>query len=110
RIYLDDKLLPSNHWAQRLPRDGTKHTLRFKADDHETEEREVVLAEDSDVVVSLKPVQKATEPTATGSGAPAKPKRPTQRATAAPAHKAAACNPPFTVDERGIKRYKPECL
>jgi hypothetical protein len=104
---LDEKLLPSNPWAQRLPRDGSKHTLRFKADDHETEEREVVLERDSDVVVSLKPVRKSPEPAAVASAAPAKPKRP---ASAAPRKVSPACDPPFTVDDRGIKRYKPQCL
>ncbi len=104
RIYLDGQLLPSNPWAQRLARDGTKHKLRFVADGYETEERIVVFERDSDVVVSLKPSRNAPE----ASSAEAKPKRPILRPAAPP--RKAACDPPFTVDERGIKRYKPQCL
>jgi eukaryotic-like serine/threonine-protein kinase len=108
RIYLDGQLLPSNPWTQRLPRDGAKHKLRFAADDHESEERLLVVERDSDVVVSLKPARKAPDAPA-ASAASERPKRPAAR-PAAPSHKVSACDPPFTVDERGIKRYKPQCL
>jgi eukaryotic-like serine/threonine-protein kinase len=109
RIYLDDRLLPSNPWAQRLPRDGTKHVVRFKADDHESEERELTFDQDSDLVVSLKPaLNAAAVPAANGSAAERS--KPTKRPPSAAPRKVSACNPPFTVDERGIKRYKPECL
>jgi eukaryotic-like serine/threonine-protein kinase len=109
RIYLDDRLLPSNPWTQRLPRDGTKHVVRFKADDHESEERELIFDQDSDLVVSLKPARKAAEVPASNSAAE-KPRPPAKRAPAAVQRKVPGCDPPFTVDERGIKRYKPQCL
>ena len=32
------------------------------------------------------------------------------RARSAPRNKGAACSPPYTVDARGLRHYKPECL
>jgi serine/threonine-protein kinase len=104
KIYLDDALLPSNPHSQDVPRDAKKHTLRFEADGHGTEQREIAFDRDSEIVVMLQqlpqkpaPVE-STKPTVKRPpvGSIVKPKKP-------------GCDPPFTVDAKGIKRYKPEC-
>ncbi len=117
KIFLDNQLLPSNPFAQGVPRDGKKHVLRFEASGHEIAEREISLDNDNDLVVVLEQSGSGTSsaPKSTATAAPTrKPVANTGRI--APATKAppparkSNCDPPFTVDDRGVKRYKPECL
>ena len=88
---------------QKLPKDGQSHVLRFEAEGHETEERSVNFAQSQDVVVVLKALPAAPvkpddkQKPRTGVGKP----KPVRKAN---------CDPPFIVDARGVKRYKPECL
>jgi eukaryotic-like serine/threonine-protein kinase len=109
KIYLDNQLLPGNPHQQAVPREATKHALRFEAPDHRIEEREISFEQDSDLVVALTPLPKAvpsevpTRRTPTISRLP--PPRPVP-----PRPVSGKCDPPYTVDSRGVKKYKPECL
>jgi serine/threonine-protein kinase len=113
KIYLDDQMLPGNPHQQVVTRDSTKHTLRFEAPDHRVEERELTFEQDADLVVALSPLPKAV-PSETSKPKPPPPRPIVVRPRPAPAPKPAVtnnkCDPPYTVDSKGVKRYKPECL
>jgi serine/threonine-protein kinase len=49
-------------------------------------------------------------PPAPSSEAPATRARPSKRAPPAATLQAGACDPPYYLDARGIKKFKPECL
>ncbi len=114
KIFLDGQLLPSNPFAQAMPRDTKKHTLRFEAAGHEIAEREISLENDNDLVVVL---EQSAKPAPAPTSAPPPPRKTEGAAPntktpirVAPPRKTGNCDPPFTVDERGVKRYKPDCL
>ena len=109
KIYLDGNLLPSNPLNKAFDKDGKPHTLRFEAPGYDTEERQVTFDRDSEIVVSLRETPKpvvSAPPSAEKkpSSAPVKPRPVTTKKPSA------SCDPPFVVDSRGVKRYKPECL
>jgi serine/threonine protein kinase len=108
KIYLDGNLLPSNPLNKSFDKDGKTHTLRFEAPGYDTEERQVTFDQDAEIVVSLrespKPVVSApSSPEKKPSTGAVKPRPTTKKPSA-------SCDPPFVVDSRGVKRYKPECL
>jgi serine/threonine-protein kinase len=110
KIYLDGQLLPGNPHQQVVPRDNSKHGLRFEAPDHRVEEREIAFEQDADLVVALVPLPK---PVASESPKPNKPTNigPRLPRVVPPKPVSGKCDPPYTVDPKtGIKRYKPECL
>jgi serine/threonine protein kinase len=108
KIYLDGEVQPSNPFTKTVDKDTTTHTLRFEAPGFEPEERQVTFQQDTEIVVTLR---ETPAPAVSASSAPEK-KAPTtvkpRPVTKKPA--ASSCDPPFVVDARGVKRYKPECL
>jgi serine/threonine-protein kinase len=108
KIYLDGNLLPSNPLNKAFDKDGKAHTLRFEAPGYDTEERQVTFDQDTEIVVSLR-----ESPKPVVSAVPSAEKKPSTSAVKPrPVTKkpSASCDPPFVVDARGVKRYKPECL
>ncbi|HET9958257.1 MAG TPA: serine/threonine-protein kinase [Polyangiaceae bacterium] len=127
KLYLDEQLLPSNPYSQDVPRDTKKHVLRVVAEGHREEQRELTLAEDSEVVVALGALPQSSTPSSgekVASNSPAKkaapmepidPRRvrstPIAEAPAKPKPEANSdCSPPYIVDSKGVKRYKPNCF
>ncbi len=114
KIYLDNQLLPGNPHQQVVPRDGSKHALRFEAPDHRVEEREISFEQDADLVVALTPLPKSVP----SSDAPRAPKPPQfgPRIPKAPpptivrTPPSNKCDPPYTIDKNGTKKWKVECL
>jgi serine/threonine protein kinase len=102
KLYLDETALETNPFSAKMPRDGVTHHVRAEAPGYVTTTTGIVLDKDAAVVLSLEKAQ----PKAAGGGA-RKALRPSSSAVAAPK---ADCNPPFFIDERGIKKFKPECL
>jgi serine/threonine-protein kinase len=105
KLYLDDKLLPSNPFSKSVVADGSKHELRAEAKDYKSEERELIFDQDADLVITLaeeetkSDTQKTTKRwTSPATGSPSKPSAPKPD-----------CNPPFYIDARGIKKFKPKC-
>jgi serine/threonine-protein kinase len=118
RLLLDDVELEGNpHLGTYAKDDATPHLLRGSAAGYETVTRELRLSDDQDLVLTLRRAAPKAETAARPSrGAPARPaavRRPAEQA-ARPAPPAAPpttrCEPPYYFDERGIKKYKPECL
>jgi len=134
-LYLDGARLESNPFTSTLPADGRAHELRITADGFATATRKVYFDRDVELQLALEalpPALPAAAPeddgaTASASGRAKAPrkvtrsKRPTSSSkpepapteAAAPASKPVendACNPPYVVNELGVKRYKRECL
>jgi serine/threonine-protein kinase len=101
KLYLDDIALETNPFSAEMPRDGAMHHVRAEAPGYVASRTEIILDRDAAIVLALEKEQ----PKAAGGGS-RKARRPSS-ATVAPK---ADCNPPFFIDERGIKKFKPECL
>jgi eukaryotic-like serine/threonine-protein kinase len=113
KIYLDNQLLPGNPHQQVVPRDGSKHALRFEAPDHRIEEREISFEQDADLVVALTPLPK-NAPSSDPPKVKTPPIGPRTRLPPPPpivrTPPSNKCDPPYTIDKNGTKRWKVECL
>jgi serine/threonine protein kinase len=98
RLFLDDREMPGNPVTLNVPKDGSRHTLRVEAAGYEMRRHEVTYDRDQVLSLTLTPV-----PTA-----PPKPAAKEARRASRPAR--AKCDPPYVIDQRGVKKYKPECL
>jgi serine/threonine-protein kinase len=111
KLYLDDHPLASNPFTAIVPIDHEPHAIRAEAPGYATEK--MVLSFDKDVDVALrlgwaKPGHRvAHEPF---SGAAAGPRAPKPAPSASAAPPPPSCDPPYFIDENGIRRLRPECL
>jgi hypothetical protein len=111
-IYLDDQPVWSNPFSAQQPADRHAHTVRAEAPGHIASSREIRFDKNVDLVIALDPQPgdgSISKPRAPGTSAEPKPN---DRGRTEPptASQAPSCDPPYTVDERGIKKFKPECL
>jgi len=112
RLYFDNEQLPSNPYFGAWAADGNQHTVRAEAQGYTSTRTAFILDRDADIVLALErakkdrdPVPAAGRPRPHSGPAPAAPPP-----AAAPAAPSPDCTPPYYVDQRGIKRYKPECM
>ncbi len=121
RLFFDNEQLPSNPYAGALAPDGNQHTVRAEAQGFTGSSTTFILDRDADIVLALERNNKASTTSAAndrgrGRGHVAPPPALTQtQATPPPPPPPAPtvkadCNPPYFVDQRGIKKYKPECM
>jgi serine/threonine-protein kinase len=117
KLYLDGQMLPSNPYFRQYPKDAKKQLhVEVRADGHVSETRDVPLDQNAEIVVTLSPLPKAAEqpaapaPTVTIGKTPRTTRPTTTPSTTTAAPPKANCDPPFVIDERGMKRYKPECF
>jgi hypothetical protein len=120
RLFFDNEQLPSNPYAGALPADGNQHTVRAEAQGFTSSSTAFILDRDADIVLALE--RSKSQPTVNPGGnrqpqrsvphagpppatPPSPPTAPTPPSPAKP-----DCNPPYYVDQRGIKRYKGECM
>jgi eukaryotic-like serine/threonine-protein kinase len=114
-LSLDGVLVPNPYVAERAW-DGQKHRLRVSAPGYLPEETDVRF--DADVRM-----QRALSPLPAASGSASSPVLPAASANhhagarpatiavpPSPAVSARSCDPPYFLDARGIKKFKPECL
>lgn len=101
-VFLDGKALPGNPCAESRPYDTKTHVLRVEAPGHQPLEQRIQLTSDLDLLLTLKSV------TAAPTGTPTR--TPRAREAAKPVATQVSCSPPYFIDARGIKKYKPECL
>jgi len=118
-IWLDDALVPNPYTAER-PRDAVLHHLRVAAPGYATEEVELRLDADVRMSRSLTPLAAAPAVVSAAHLHPianvatnvatnvtsARPAAVPAAVSAPPA----SCDPPYYLDARGIKKFKPECL
>ncbi len=106
RIFIDGQEAASNPLLTRMLQDDKPHRLRVLAPGFEEYEGTFDLHDDTDSVIRLSRLPLAP------SAAPAVTLPKVRRAprSAASNGESNACDPPYVVDERGIKRFKPECV
>lgn len=128
RLLLDGAPVTNPFTTQR-PSDKQLHDLVAEAPGFATLRRSVQFERDLTVVLALAPLpaaaatqeatqEKETAPASAASEPAPRTRavrvRPKQTPTDAPSEPAAStnknCNPPYTIDDAGIKTYKPECL
>jgi serine/threonine-protein kinase len=100
QIFVDDRLVPGNPATLGVTADGSRHTVRVEAPGFAVRREEVVYDRNQTLLLTLEELPRAPS----AAPAPAKPK---------PAHvtqKKPKCDPPYVIDARGVKRFKPECL
>jgi len=114
RVFIDGEQVPANPYSRDFHhRPGQKVTIRAEADEHRTEVRELVLAGDSDVVLVLEripttPASAAPEQVSSvRSASPVRSANPRRRPSKPASDE---CSPPYTLDAKGVKRFKPQCL
>jgi serine/threonine-protein kinase len=125
KLFFDNEQLPTNPYAGTLPADGVQHTVRAEAPNYSSSSTAFILDRDADIVLALEHSKGGAAQTnandrnargrPTGHQGPAPAAAPPAPAPAPPSPPTPTtakpdCNPPYFVDQRGIKRYKPECM
>jgi serine/threonine protein kinase len=111
-IYLDDQPVWANPFSIQKPADRRTHTVRAEAPGHVTSSREIRFDRNVDLVIALDPEPAdSAMPKSRGPGKSGE-QKPSDRSHTEPAPGSGlpSCDPPYSVDERGIKKFKPECL
>jgi hypothetical protein len=113
KLFFDDKPVPSNPFMMVVPADGSRHVVRAEADGYESSSTTVTLDEGRDVLVILKQqanaADAATEPSKR-SWPNRAPVAPVAKPRSTGAEPNSRCDSPYFVDERGVKKFKRECL
>jgi serine/threonine protein kinase len=106
KIGLDGETLTGNPCTEKLAYDERLHVLRVEAPGHVPVERKLRLTTDIELLLTLKasPPPRALESAHPQPQPPVVP-QPMPRPIAT-----ASCTPPYFIDARGVKKYKPECL
>jgi serine/threonine-protein kinase len=110
-IFIDDIASTDNPYTRVVPRSNAWHSLRVEATGYKTYERRLQFEERIDATINLE----AEAPVA------AKPRSRSKQSQTTPASSGthtltptsstrSSCSPPFTYDQNGVKRFKPECL
>jgi serine/threonine protein kinase len=100
-LYFDDERLIGNPTVIRHAVDATPHTIRAEARGYTTRTEEIVVDRASDMVLMLEKASKVPTVPAVHSA---------HSAHAVEVPPPANCNPSFFIDDKGIKRFKPECI
>jgi hypothetical protein len=108
-LYLNGERLPTNPFSKTLPREATKTvTLVAKAAGFSDETRELRLDQDLDTVITLRPLAAVPGPSTAPKVEPGAKK--TVRPSPGKVPARVDCDPPYTIDARGVKKFKPACL
>lgn len=116
QLTLDGRALPSNPHTRSYNRDqATVHRVEVSADGYEPQTHSVTFGRDQEVVVNLTRTSSPQAPKTTTAArrarsiprpVPAPLPTPTPEAT----EPVSQCSPPYYYDDRGVKKYRPECL
>ncbi|HEY4157128.1 MAG TPA: serine/threonine-protein kinase [Polyangiaceae bacterium] len=121
-LSLDGTALTSNPFHGEFPRDARDHLVRVSAAGYEPAVATAHFDDDVELVLVLKKQlaprnvepgsaePRAAAKRAVNPASPASPARAASPASAASLTSAANCTPPYTIDARGIKKFKSECL
>ncbi len=112
RLYFDNEPLPSNPYVSSIPPDGNQHVIRAEAQGYASNSTTLVLDRDADIALALEHSKTPSVPVAPRPHARPAPAAaaPASTPASSPPQPKSDCNPPYFVDQRGIKRYKPECM
>jgi serine/threonine-protein kinase len=104
RAFFDGQELPANPYSGTYDQDRSKHQVRAEAPGYVSQTVDVVLDHDTSVSIALERERPAARPLRTEHGAPTRPA--STASSAAPK----TCAEPYFVDDKGIKRIRPECF
>lgn len=112
-LYLDGRRLGANPYFGQLPKDATEHFLEAKAPGYEDQSDTVTFDANVSLHIALRELPDEKKPAksqqrARRRSAPAK--TPKKSSATAPKPTSPNCDPPYTIDGSGIKRYKRECF
>jgi serine/threonine-protein kinase len=107
RILIDGKEISGNPANVSVIGDGSTHSVSIQATDYKPREINIIYDRDRDVVVALEPAGPATNPSMKVNHPPRPSAVPIATASTMPPKD---CDPPFYMDERGIKRIKSGCI
>jgi serine/threonine-protein kinase len=104
KLFFDGEPLPMNPFIQVLTASASEHEIRAEAEGHQVSTRKVVGDRDAEIMMKLErsPTERRKAVTAANPPTPRK-----GGTTSAPK---ASCDPPYTIDSQGIKKFKVECL
>jgi serine/threonine-protein kinase len=105
KLYLDNQPLPSNPYLGNVPLDSARHSIRAEAAGYRSEERSLVFKDHTELTLNLEPAKSVARP-------PAQPRPATSHAptVATSSPPKVNCNPPYIIDDTGIRKLKPECI
>jgi eukaryotic-like serine/threonine-protein kinase len=103
KLFFDGEQLPMNPFIRVLPADALEHEVRAEAEGHQVSTRKLVGDRDGEIVLKLERSPAEKRKTTTAANPPA-------RKTGTPSAPKPSCDPPFTIDSQGIKKFKVECL
>jgi serine/threonine-protein kinase len=106
-ILIDGKSIAGNPASISVEGDGSSHTVTVQAADHKPRLLSIVYDRDQDVVVALEQAAAATNATPKASHQPRLSPLPPASSPVIPPKD---CDPPYYMDERGIKRFKSGCI
>jgi serine/threonine-protein kinase len=101
KLFFDGEPLAMNPFIRELPPDTSEHEVRAEAEGYRVGTAKFVGDRDAEIILKLERVTTEKRKTIASQPAPRKP--------AGPAAKP-GCDPPFTIDSQGIKKFKVECL
>jgi hypothetical protein len=106
-ILIDGKSIAGNPASISVEGDGSSHTVTVQAADHKPHLLSIVYDRDQDVVVALEQASPATNATPKAIHPPRLSPPPPASSPVIPPKD---CDPPYYMDERGIKRFKTGCI
>jgi serine/threonine-protein kinase len=104
KLFFDGEQLPMNPFIRVLLADASEHEVRAEAEGHQAGSRKLVGDRDADIMLKLELTPSERQKTTTSANSPA------QHKAARPSAPKLSCDPPFTIDSQGIKKFKVECL
>lgn len=111
KLYVAGELLEANPGSLFLSRDPTQSVLvEARAEGYEAQSQSIKLDHDADIVLTLAAKVPPEEQPSTRTHDSAAKRRATPVPGPAASNDLAECNPPHFFDERGVKKYKPQCL
>ena len=106
-LSVDGKVLPQNPSVLSAAADGTTHTVKIEARDHQTRTITVTYDRDQDIVVAL---DRNVGSESTFLKVPRAARASPPPGTSVPPAKSDDCSPPYFLDDRGIKHFKKGCI
>jgi serine/threonine protein kinase len=103
KLFFDGQQLPMNPFIQVLPADAAEHEVRAEAEGHQASTRKLLGDRDAEIMLKLErsPTEKRKTTSANSTAS---------RKSGTPSAPKLSCDPPFTIDSQGIKKFKVECL
>lgn len=97
RLTLDGEKLPGNPYSSTAASDESDHVVEVSAPGYIPQSKTVQFNKDLSLAITLLPKKRPISKSDAPNPSPAK-------------AKVDVCAPPYFFDERGIKKYKPECM